>query len=583
MASVLTGETKLLYVTPERLESPRFIRLMKQTKISLLAIDESHCITEWGRSFRAAYSRIPRFAKKCNVERFLCLTATPTRQSIEEICQSFSIDKGGILRAPLHRPNLDYNIVVVGSSDDEPGRNVWILNKYRENPGQTLIYTRLRGQAMVLAHFLCSNGIQAKAYHAGLTKREREKIQDWFMKSPNAVICSTVAFGMGIDHPTVRHVFHHDPPSTLQGYAQETGRAGRDGRGANCTMLISAWDRSHAVNFPRGDTPSQKSIQSILARLVGTASSKFRTNIDKRRWQFRFNIRGGALSHLINQLSDKYGLIRIEDPVYDTAVFKLSEYLDTTFPSIKLDTSHASRIIQRRMEDQKSEEESVYHIDIPTLASENKFSRYLLTDTLHTWSDNGWIVLRKNPRSDSFKLLKPPLEDTDIDSLMAELYQNYLAEERLAVRQREEFFDWVASTSCLPKGLVLHFGDVLSFPNFSSKCGRCTVCTSGNAVPISYPPQASKFNEMAFQAVLSSIPAKDDARLMACFACGIVTPQMKSKKWSNKRKVFGMMRDHSYEEVLQRCQDVVKSRQQRWFRSKRTTRVIFSFSFLTCS
>ncbi len=260
------GRTKLLYVSPERLGNERFLQLLERQKISLLAIDEAHCISQWGHNFRPDYLKIAGLAQQLKVERVLALTATATPEVTSDIAAAFDIAADDVVQTGFYRPNLELRITAC--ADDDRAR-VLVAQLKSRPPGPTIVYVTLQKTAGGIANYLTKCGFNARAYHAGLLSDERNEIQDAFMASDDMIVVATIAFGMGIDKSNIRAVYHYNLPKGLESYMQEIGRAGRDGAPAVCEMLACADDVVTLENFSYGDTPDPESVGAIADELLG--------------------------------------------------------------------------------------------------------------------------------------------------------------------------------------------------------------------------------------------------------------------------------------------------------------------------
>jgi len=240
------GKLKLLYLAPERLATGSCRELFNALKISLFAVDEAHCISEWGHDFRPDYRNLSSLRRLFPTIPMMALTATANERVKKDIVAQLALGEGRIFQSSFNRPNLTYRVVPKKNSFDH------LLAEIRERAGSpVIIYCFSRKGTEKVAADLKANGVQAAAYHAGLSPAERSRIQDRFIRDQVPVIAATIAFGMGIDKPDVRLVVHMDLPKSIEGYYQETGRAGRDGLASECLLFYSAGDRFKQEFFIR--------------------------------------------------------------------------------------------------------------------------------------------------------------------------------------------------------------------------------------------------------------------------------------------------------------------------------------------
>jgi ATP-dependent DNA helicase RecQ len=259
------GRTRLLYVSPERLGNERFLQQLSRQSISLLAVDEAHCISEWGHNFRPDYLKIAALARQLGVGRVLALTATATPEVAEDVAAAFGIDRADIVHTGFYRSNL--NLRVTPCADSDRARVLAARLKSRP-PGPTIVYVTLQRTASQIADYLAKCGFSARAYHAGLSAEDRNQIQEAFMAADDMIVVATIAFGMGIDKANIRAVYHFNLPKSLESYMQEVGRAGRDGQPAICEMLACADDVVTLENFTYGDTPEPHTVTALVNELL---------------------------------------------------------------------------------------------------------------------------------------------------------------------------------------------------------------------------------------------------------------------------------------------------------------------------
>ena len=266
---LLSGATKLLYVAPESLAKAENVAMLKEIKISFYAVDEAHCISEWGHDFRPEYRRIRNIVEEIGLAPIIALTATATPKVQSDILKNLGISDATVFKSSFNRPNLYYEI----RDKSDPKRD--IIKYIRQNPGKSgIIYCLSRKKVEELAELLNINGIKAAPYHAGLDAKTRAENQDKFLMEEVDVIVATIAFGMGIDKPDVRFVIHYDIPKSIEGYYQETGRAGRDGREGQCITFYSYKDIQKLEKFMQGKPIAEQEIgKQLLMETVAYAES----------------------------------------------------------------------------------------------------------------------------------------------------------------------------------------------------------------------------------------------------------------------------------------------------------------------
>ena len=266
---LLSGATKLLYVAPESLTKAENIAMLKEIKISFYAVDEAHCISEWGHDFRPEYRRIRNIIEEIAIAPIIALTATATPKVQSDIIRNLGMTDATVFKSSFNRPNLYYEI----RDKSDPKRD--IIKYIKQNPGKSgIIYCLSRKKVEELAELLNINGIKAAPYHAGLDAKTRADNQDRFLMEEIDVIVATIAFGMGIDKPDVRFVIHYDIPKSIEGYYQETGRAGRDGKEGQCITFYSYKDIQKLEKFMQGKPIAEQEIgKQLLMETVAYAES----------------------------------------------------------------------------------------------------------------------------------------------------------------------------------------------------------------------------------------------------------------------------------------------------------------------
>jgi len=253
------GELDLLYAAPERLMSPAFLSMLERLHIALFAIDEAHCVSQWGHDFRPEYLQLSELAERFPGVPRIALTATADGPTRADIVNRLHFERARVFSAGFDRPNIRY--IVVPKRRGREQLLEFIENEHKGDSG--IVYRMSRKKVEETSRFLCDHGIESLPYHAGLDKRERDAAQDAFMRKEGLVMAATVAFGMGVDKPDVRFVAHLDPPKSLEAYHQETGRAGRDGLPADAWMAFGIGDLAvlRKIIAPEGELTGQKRIE----------------------------------------------------------------------------------------------------------------------------------------------------------------------------------------------------------------------------------------------------------------------------------------------------------------------------------
>jgi len=268
-SDLLSGRTKILYVAPESLTKQENISLLRSVKVSFYAVDEAHCISEWGHDFRPEYRRIRPIIDEIGRAPIIALTATATPKVQSDILKTLNIPQALVFKSSFNRSNLFYEVKDKVNADKD------IVRYIRQNPGKSgIVYCLSRRKVEEMAEFLQINGIRALPYHAGLEAKVRAENQDKFLMEEVQVIVATIAFGMGIDKPDIRFVIHYDIPKSVEGYYQETGRAGRDGGEGVCITYYSYKDIQKLEKFMKGKPLAEQEItRQLLDEVVAYAES----------------------------------------------------------------------------------------------------------------------------------------------------------------------------------------------------------------------------------------------------------------------------------------------------------------------
>lgn len=536
------GTIRILYCAPERLNNENFVEMMKVVRggVRLVAIDEAHCISEWGHSFRPEYLKVARFVEEVRAERVLCLTATATPKVADDICRAFDIQDDCVFRTAPYRPNLHLNAEAVEAEKDKLPKVTKFL---REHAGSTLIYVTLQKQAEDLAESLRKRKFDAVAFHAGMRNEEKAKVQDDFMASKVRIVVATIAFGMGVDKANIRSVIHWDLASTIEEYSQQVGRAGRDGKPSHCMFYICPNDFYMRENFARGDLPSRRSLRGFLKDVfreenrevpVGEA---FKINIASQ--SSAFDIRRTPLTVIYASLELRFGLIRAVTPEYSKYQF---EAKGKYYAIIKEDFSPEAKAIL------KCAKKAVkwHNIDVSETARSHHLQRAEIIKKLNKLEERNAIILKASGVENRYKVLRPlPQTEEEINKLVVELHEDLAAREEDAMKRVQQVSDLITGTTCYALALAQHFG--MGLPDGKDKCGHCTICTTGKQVvlPPRSPKELTKEAREGIQAILKATDVRDDPRFLARVAFGIKSPRV-GQLQLDRKKVFASLADQDF-------------------------------------
>ncbi|WP_095186284.1 ATP-dependent DNA helicase RecQ [Pseudomonas sp. Irchel 3H9] len=471
MARARSGELKILMISVERLKNERFRNFLQSVQISLLVVDEAHCISEWGHNFRPDYLKLPDYQRQFKIPQALLLTATATPKVIADMQAKFAIAPGDVVTTGFYRPNLNLLVEPVSGADKRRRLVQWMSERANQ---PSIVYVTLQKTAEHIAEHLNRNGIQAEAYHAGLPHDRREGIQQRFMGGRSNCIVATIAFGMGIDKSDIRNVVHFDLPKSIENYSQEIGRAGRDGQPSDCLVLANRDSLNVLENFVYGDTPEQEGIRRVLEDLQAARS--------EGQWEFLLrslsdhsNIRELPLKTLLVQLELK-GVIAPRYAFYAEYRFKYliePEALLARFSGERQQFVAAIIQVCKRAKTWAT-------VDFDALYQQHNAERNRVVKALDYFQEQGLIELESKQMTEVYSLLNT---EFDPQVLSAELYTGFKHHEVTEVARIHAMLDLFATDHCLGQRLAHYFGDEKA----PHRCGHCSVC-HGHVAHLPSPP-----------------------------------------------------------------------------------------------
>ncbi len=539
MEAVRSERLKLLYVAPERFNNERFRQAMLGVRIALFAVDEAHCISEWGHNFRPDYLKLARFAARCKAERRLALTATASPRVLEDVCRELGIAAEDAVRTGFYRPNLTVQVTPV-TAQERPGA---LLRKLQERPrGATIVYVTLQRTAVDVAKRLADAGLPARPYHAGLKSEQRAETQDWFLGGTDHIVVATIAFGMGIDKPDIRYVYHFNLPKSLESLSQEIGRAGRDGQPATCELLACADDLAPLENFAHGDAPDRFSVAALCDEIfAGETVLDLSFYELAREADMRILVVRTLLTYL-----ELDGWLEAGTPRYASYRFKAQKSSAEILGSFEGERRAFLRAIF-----QCARKGRIWlSLDADEAARATGQPRERIVTALDWLAEQGWLELKAEKVRHRYRVLRRPADEAEREALIEELCRRARLREQGELDRLAGVVRLLEADACQVSMLGEHFGEPLPEP-----CGHCGHCLSG---PVRLAPRrVPSQDEQTWREVLALLaddPQLRRPRSVARFLCGIRSPAVARARLA-RHKLFGAFRSVPFGDLLAGAQE----------------------------
>ncbi len=553
MQSVHAGETKILMVSVERFKNERFRRFIETVTISMLVVDEAHCISEWGHNFRPDYLKLPQYCQALNIPLVLLLTATATKQVKLDMAAKFAIQPEHIVQTGFYRANLDLTTLAV-AEQDKKAVLLEQISKMSQLHGHAsgIIYVTLQQTAEHVAQFLQEAGINACAYHAGFASETRGQIQHDFMSNKTQIIVATIAFGMGIDKSDIRFVIHYDLPKSIENYSQEIGRAGRDNLPSHCITLANLDGLTTLENFIYADTPEQSSIAYVLETIESQKNNGL--------WEMQLlalanesNIKQLPLKTLLVQL-ELLGIIQAKYSYFADFKIKLLQPIEQILA--RFDDNRRDFLV--RVFNAVAFKKVWGSLDFTQLLQDASIERSRVITALEYLQQQELIVLETKAMTDVYAV---QVNAIAVQELSQQLYHYFADKERKEVARIGNLIDFFQLKTCLSVNLTCYFDDSsfqqqMTQQSGSYQCCHCSVCR-GHSISLTVTNQDLVWpsEEIILSALAKLKNALADKTHLPItiesycrFLAGMTSPLFTRNK-VRQMDGFGLCQQHAYQDI----------------------------------
>jgi len=543
MKDLRDGNIKILMVSVERFKNERFRRFIQSVPLSMLVVDEAHCISEWGHNFRPDYLKLPDYRKELNIPLTLLLTATATRTVKRDMASKFDIEASHVVQTGFYRSNLDLSVLPVTRQE----KDAQLVQFIRQQQGAGIVYVTLQKSAEQIANVLLENDIKAAAYHAGFPNDKRQQIQQDFMSGHTQVVVATIAFGMGIDKSDIRFVAHYDLPKSIENYSQEIGRAGRDGQASSCMTLANLDNLNTVENFVFGDTPELHNIEFVLNR-IKTESQGGQWEVQLMGLSNDSNIRQLPLKTLLVQLE----LLNVIEPIYSYFADVNFKFIASREQILAMFSGERQLFLSTIFENSQFRKvwaspdfEGIYRACSSDRARVITALEYLETQKL--------IELETKRTTEVYSVNEALL---NISALAEQLFQYFSDKEHKEIKRIASLVRFFELDRCLTHNLSRYFDDQQS----PEHCGHCSVCR-GQIAKLTYSETAQWPDDNKLKSAMLLLDEKLSHHLPISdttycrFLAGMTLPIF-SKNRVRQVSGFGSCEHLRYDDILQKVRQL---------------------------